>query len=98
MRPDGARVVTVVDNDGFLLRRSRILPDGREIIIIDNRPRGPGFARGAGYGGFFVNLPPPVIRIPRERYIVEDEFADPGAALRDDDRTACRGNRAALFA
>ena len=76
VRPDGARVVTVLDNDGFLLRRSRILPDGREIIIIDNRPRGPGFGRGGGYGGFFVMLPPPVIRIPRERYIVEDEYAD----------------------
>jgi len=76
VRPDGARVVTVLDNDGFLLRRSRILPDGREIIIIDNRPRGPGFVRGGGYGGFFVSLPPPVIRIPRERYIVEDEYAD----------------------
>ena len=36
-----------------------------------------GAIRGfGGYGGFFVNLPPPVIRIPRERYIVEDEFAD----------------------
>ena len=75
MRPDGARVVTVVDKNGFLLRRSRILPDGTEIIIIDNRPRR-GFARGAGYGGFFVNLPPPVIRIPRERYIVDDTYAD----------------------
>jgi OOP family OmpA-OmpF porin len=77
LRPGGDRVVTVVDDNGFLLRRSRILPDGREIIIIDNRPRGPGFAVGGGYGGFFVNLQPPIIRIPRERYIVEDEQASP---------------------
>ena len=28
VRPDGARVVTVVDDDGFLVRRSRILPNG----------------------------------------------------------------------
>ncbi len=75
VRPDGGRVVTVVDDDGFLLRRSRVLPDGREVVIIDNRPRGPGFAR-AGYAGFFVNVPPPVIRIPRERYIVDDAYAD----------------------
>lgn len=75
MRPGGYRVVTVVDANGFLLRRSRIMPDGREIIIIDNRPRGAGFAAGGGYGGFFVNLPPPVVRIPRERYIVDDERA-----------------------
>jgi outer membrane protein OmpA-like peptidoglycan-associated protein len=75
VRPDGDRVVTVMDENGFLLRRSRIMPDGREIIIIDNRPRGAGFAAGGGYGGFFVNVPPPVVRIPRERYIVEDERA-----------------------
>jgi len=77
VRPGGIRVVTVVDENGFLLRRSRILPDGREIIIIDNRPHGPGFRPGGGYGGFFVNLQPPVIRIPRERYIVEDDQASP---------------------
>ena len=77
VRPGGVRVVTVVDENGFLLRRSRILPDDREIIIIDNRPHGPGFRPGGGYGGFFVNLQPPVIRIPRERYIVEDDQASP---------------------
>lgn len=73
MRPGGGRVVTVVDENGYLLRRSRILPDGREIIIIDNRPR----VSGIGVGGFFVSLPPPVIRIPRERYIVEVDQAPP---------------------
>ena len=77
VRPGGDRIVTVVDDNGFLLRRTRILPDGREIILIDNRPRGPGFDRGGGYGGFFVNLPPPVIRIPRNRYIVDDDDASP---------------------
>jgi OmpA-OmpF porin, OOP family len=79
IRPDGDRVVTTLDENGFLLRRSRILPDGREIIIIDNRPRGPGrgYSREAGYGGFFVDLPPPMIRIPRDRYIVETETATP---------------------
>ena len=75
VRPDGDRVVTVIDENGFLLRRSRIMADGREIIIIDNRPHGAGYARGGGYGGFVVNLPPPVIRMPRDRYIVEDEGA-----------------------
>ena len=64
-RPGGERVVTIVDANGYLLRRSRFLPDGREIIIIDNR-------RYSGYrpGNYFVVLPPPRIRIPRERYIV----------------------------
>jgi OmpA-OmpF porin, OOP family len=79
VRPGGVRVVTTVDENGFLLRRSRILPDGREIIIIDNRPHGPrpGYSAGLGFGAFFVDLPPPVIRIPRDRYIVETERASP---------------------
>jgi outer membrane protein OmpA-like peptidoglycan-associated protein len=80
VRPGGVRVVTTVDENGFLLRRSRILPDGREIIIIDNRPHGlgrPGYVSGVGFGGFFVNLPPPVIHIPHDRYIVETERASP---------------------
>lgn len=75
VRPSGDRVVTVVDDNGYLVRRSRILPDGREIVIIDNRP--PPGPRGPGFAGFFVNLPPPVIRIPRERYIVEAQRANP---------------------
>jgi OmpA-OmpF porin, OOP family len=77
LRPGGDRVITVVDENGFLLRRSRILPDGREIIIIDNRPRGSHSVAGRGYEGFFVNLQPPIIRIPRDRYIVEYEDASP---------------------
>ena len=47
---------------------------------------------------YFVELPPPVIRIPRERYIVEADRAsreDIYAAL---DRAAGRSHRAALLA
>jgi OOP family OmpA-OmpF porin len=70
-RPGGGQIVTVTDADGRLIRRVRRDPRGREVIIIDNRPRSP--RRG---DGFFVHLPPPVIRIPRERYIVEADRAD----------------------
>ncbi|WP_244601658.1 OmpA family protein, partial [Rhodoplanes serenus] len=103
-RPSGDRVVTVVDDNGYLLRRTRVMPDGREYVLIDNRPRhgwgggagyppgppgpgprGPGFgtglavgaAVGFGLGALMVDVPPPVVRIPRERYIVETERADP---------------------
>jgi outer membrane protein OmpA-like peptidoglycan-associated protein len=71
-RPDGSRIYTVNDEYGRLLHRYRRMPDGREIIIIDNRYAGP-----PNPFGYFVDLPPPVIRIPRERYIVEDEYARP---------------------
>jgi len=73
VRPNGDRIVTVVDENGYLLRRTRILPDGREIVLIDNRPRGVNFR----IGNFFVELAPPRIRIPRERYVVEIERASP---------------------
>jgi outer membrane protein OmpA-like peptidoglycan-associated protein len=77
VRPNGDRIVNVVDANGLLLRRSRILPNGREIIIIDNQ-RTRNLAPGVGIGGFFINLPPPIIRIPRNRYIVDYGYADPG--------------------
>ncbi|HSJ42007.1 MAG TPA: OmpA family protein, partial [Xanthobacteraceae bacterium] len=71
-RPDGSRIYSETDESGRLLRRYRRAPDGREIIIIDNRYSGP-----PRVGGYFIDLPPPVIRIPRERYIVDAQYARP---------------------
>ena len=70
IRPDGSQIITIVGPDGGLLRRIRRDPQGHEIIIIDNTIRGPSV-------GFFVDLPPPVIRIPYNRYIVDVEGAPP---------------------
>ena len=72
IRPDGSQIITIVGRDGQLLRRIRRDRDGREIIIIDNTYRDP-----SAVGGFYVDLPPPVIRIPMDRYIVESEDAPP---------------------
>ena len=74
-RPDRTRIVTVVDENGRLIRRTRRDVDGREIIIIDNRPRGGPRPDGLGLVSPFVVLPPPNIRIPRERYVLETERA-----------------------
>ena len=70
--PAGGQIITVVDDDGRLLRRSRRYRDGREVVLINN-----------AYGGAprpiyedVVELPPPDIRIPRERYVVDYERAD----------------------
>jgi outer membrane protein OmpA-like peptidoglycan-associated protein len=71
---NGDRVVTIVDPDGRIVRRSRFRPDGREIVIIAERPIVPGL-------GVFVELPPPVIRIPRDRYIVDAELAPPAVVF-----------------
>jgi len=72
IRPDGSQIITVTGRDGQMMRRIRRDRDGREIIIIDNTYRDP-----AAVGGFYVELPPPVLRIPYNRYIVEAEDAPP---------------------
>jgi OmpA-OmpF porin, OOP family len=72
IRPDGSQIITVVGRDGGLLRRIRRDREGREIIIIDNSYRDPN-----AVGGFYVDLPPPVIDIPMDRYIVDSEEASP---------------------
>jgi outer membrane protein OmpA-like peptidoglycan-associated protein len=72
VRPDGSEIITVTGPDGQLLRRIRRDQQGREVIIIDNSYRDP-----AAVGGFYVELPPPIIRIPQNRYIVEADEASP---------------------
>ena len=72
IRPDGSQIITVSGRDGELLRRIRRDQQGREMIIIDNTYRDP-----AAVGGFYVDLPPPMVRIPYDRYIVDAEGAPP---------------------
>jgi OmpA-OmpF porin, OOP family len=72
IRPDGSQIITVSGRDGQLLRRMRRDQQGREIIIIDNTYRDP-----RSVGGFYVDLPPPVINIPYDRYIVDADDASP---------------------
>jgi outer membrane protein OmpA-like peptidoglycan-associated protein len=74
-RPDGSEIVTVRDEYGNLIRRARREPAGREVVLIENRR---GDRRASTYGYVeeeVVRLPPPVVRIPREEYIVEVEDA-----------------------
>jgi outer membrane protein OmpA-like peptidoglycan-associated protein len=75
-RPDGSEIVTIRDEDGNLIRRVRRESAGREVVLIENRrgDRRPG--RGSTYiEEEVVRLPPPVVRIPREEYIVDVEGA-----------------------
>jgi outer membrane protein OmpA-like peptidoglycan-associated protein len=69
-RPGGVEIVTVTDANGRLLRRIRRGPDRREFVLIDNAPR-------RGGAGVYLNLPAPIINIPRERYIVDVDNASP---------------------
>ena len=72
IRPDGSADHHVVGRDGEMLRRIRRDQQGREIVIIDNSYRDP-----RAVGGFYVDLPAPVVRIPYDRYIVDSEYAAP---------------------
>jgi OmpA-OmpF porin, OOP family len=72
IRPDGSQIITISGRDGQMMRRIRRDREGREIIIIDNTYHDPN-----AVGGFYVDLPPPVIRIPYDRYIVDADDAPP---------------------
>lgn len=71
-RPNDVTIINITDPDGRLIRRVRRDAQGRQVIIIDN-----SFARPRPT--YFVDLPPPRIRIPRERYIVDAWDAPPDA-------------------
>ena len=71
IRPDGSQIITVVGTDGQLMRRIRRDRDGREIVIIDN------YHDPRAVGGFFVDLPAPVVRIPYDHYVVDYADAPP---------------------
>ncbi|MEQ8656838.1 MAG: OmpA family protein [Hyphomicrobiales bacterium] len=68
-RRNGVQIITIRDEGGFVLYRSRIRRDGREVVLIDNR----GFNDP---NDIFVNdLPPLQLQIPQERYIVPAQRA-----------------------
>ena len=78
LRPDGSRVITIRNEYGDVIRRSRIMPDGRELILVyvDNRDierdrddywRDPG-----------ADLPPMRLTVPEDDYILDaSEIRDP---------------------
>ena len=71
-RPNGVEIVTVFDDSGNLVRRVRREPGRGDTILIENVVRG-GPRRTIIEET--VELPPPVIRIPREKYVVDVQRA-----------------------
>ena len=88
-RRGGVRIYDVTDRHGRLLYRYRRYPDGREVVLIDNRRyyrrdgnRTRDVLIGAGIGllvGSAIAIAAPDVRIPRDEYIV-----DYGLASEDD--------------
>src|SRR5262249_61331746 len=79
----GFQLTTAPASTGGPRRRGRRGRDGRGVVLIETR-RGPGFGPGLAVGlaagvtaGVLLNLAPPVISIPRERYIVDMDRAPP---------------------
>ncbi|WP_083556382.1 OmpA family protein [Hyphomicrobium sp. NDB2Meth4] len=67
IRPGGIEVYSEFDDTGRLMRRYRRDRDGREWDLIDNRR-----FRGAP---IFLDLGPPRLRMPRDRYILDYDRA-----------------------
>ncbi|WP_333792932.1 OmpA family protein, partial [Hyphomicrobium sp.] len=74
----GALIYSLQDDDGRVMRRSRRDKDGREHVLFDDRhSRRGGHGHGHGYSSVYIDLPAPVISIPRDRYIVDYDRASP---------------------
>ncbi|AMJ63830.1 hypothetical protein AXW83_19870 [Bosea sp. PAMC 26642] len=72
-RPDGTRVVTITDEEGRLIRRTRQTRGGEEFVIIDNTRRDRPNDR---FSDEIVVLERPPLAIPRDRYVVDADQAD----------------------
>lgn len=72
-RPDGTRIVTITDENGRLIRRTRQMRGGEEFVIIDNTRRDRPNDR---FSDEVVVLTRPPLPMPRDRYIVDAEHAD----------------------
>jgi outer membrane protein OmpA-like peptidoglycan-associated protein len=76
VRDDGTRIVTIRNADGDIMRRSRITPDDREMVLYyvpeDDYDRIEG-----GYADAGADLPPFRLRIPRDDYILDAREARP---------------------
>ena len=74
-RPDGSQIITERDGDGNILRRTRKPPNGQIVVIIDAKPADKRqIAAGVEY---LRRLPPVVLNIPMQQYVVESRAATP---------------------
>ena len=73
-RPDGTRVITIRNRYGDVVRRSRILPDDREVVLVYVEDRYYEDVRDFRDPG--ADLPPLVLNIPREEYILEADTVE----------------------
>jgi outer membrane protein OmpA-like peptidoglycan-associated protein len=70
-RENGSQIVTIRDRRGNIIRRVRVTPNGREVVLIDNRYEDDYDELPPFVVYEEADLPPLVIGIPEERYIVD---------------------------
>lgn len=75
----GALIYSLQDEDGRVVRRSRRDHDGREYVFFDDtHAYHDDYRYGEdSYRDSYIDLPPPVIRIPHDRYVVDYDRASP---------------------
>tara|TARA_R110000751_G_scaffold307857_3_gene432949 strand:+ start:101879 stop:103615 length:1737 start_codon:yes stop_codon:yes gene_type:complete len=67
-RPNGSQVITIRDANGDIIYRVRKQRNGRELVLIDNRPL---YEERRPRGGVEINLPPIRLKIPQSDYVIE---------------------------
>ncbi|MEP7241327.1 MAG: OmpA family protein [Devosia sp.] len=70
---DGSQIVTIYARNGDVLQRSKILPNGREIMLATYDPRDRDEGQWDDPGR---ELPPLVLNIPARDYILDADVAD----------------------
>ena len=78
VRPNGIQVVTITNRYGDVIQRSRVLPDGREVVLFYD-PYQDGAERPDYYYDPAADLAPVVLTIPEDQYIVD--VAEPDEEL-----------------
>lgn len=76
VKENGARVVTIRNADGDIVRRSRIMPDDREVVLY-YVPETYYDRLEGGYADAGADLPPLRLTIPADEYILDAETAEP---------------------
>lgn len=79
VRPNGVQLVTITNRWGDVIQRSRIMPDGREYVLLYDRANSDGSRLPFVDPGY--QLPPLRLGIPIEEYILDATDAEPSAFL-----------------
>lgn len=75
VRPNGVQVVTISNRYGDVVQRSRVMPDGREVVLFYDPSSGEGQNRDY-YDDPGRDLPPVRVDIPEDRYVVDVDEPD----------------------